>query len=67
MTDNGGPLLLSIPEAAALLGVTRSFLYESLLVPGCIESLKLGRRRLIPREAIELYIRELRERQGAAV
>ena len=40
------PMLLGILEAAALAGVSRSFLYERL-ASGEIESRKAGRRRLV--------------------
>ncbi len=49
-------------EAAQTLGVGRTFLY-SLLASGRIESIKLGRRRLIPTEALDRFVADERERQ----
>jgi excisionase family DNA binding protein len=43
--------LLSVDEAAALLGIGRSMLYE-LVAAQRIRSIKVGRRRLIPSGAI---------------
>ncbi len=50
-------LLLSITEAAGRLGIGRSHLYE-LVLAGQVESVKLGRRRLIPTEALERFVKE---------
>ncbi len=58
-------LLITPERAAQLLGVGRTFVYTELLAKGRLESLKLGRRRLIPREALEAFIASERERQGA--
>lgn len=56
------PLLLSVPEVARLLGVGRTTAF-ALIRSREIESLKIGTRRLIPREAVEAYVRRLRARQ----
>ena len=48
-------LLLSIPETMELTGLGRSLLVEKLL-RGEIGSVKVGRRRLVPRTAIEAYV-----------
>ncbi len=48
-------LLLSIPEAMEITGLGRSLLVEKLLC-GEIGSVKVGRRRLVPRSAIEAYV-----------
>ena len=53
------PLLLPVTEAARLLATSRSKIYEMIAV-GQLESVKLGRRRLIPREAVESYVASLR-------
>ena len=47
--------LLSVDEAAALLGIGRSMMYN-LVAAQRIRSLKVGRRRLIPSGAIADYI-----------
>ena len=49
-----------IPEATEALGISRSRLYE-LLAAGQIESVHVGRTRLIPAEALEEYVDRLRE------
>jgi excisionase family DNA binding protein len=46
---------LRINEAAALYGLSRSSLYV-LMARGSLRSVKLGGRRLIPRDAIESLI-----------
>lgn len=56
--------LLRIDEAAGLLGVGRSFLYE-LVRSGEISSVKLGRARRIPASALEEFIRKLQAEEKA--
>ncbi|MCK8113965.1 helix-turn-helix domain-containing protein [Anaerosoma tenue] len=51
--------LLSVDEAQKALGVHRSTLYE-LMRSGDIESVRIGRRRLIPVQTIEAFIEGLR-------
>lgn len=48
-------LVLSIRDAAKVLGVSDDLVYE-LVARGEIPCLRLGRRRLIPRRAVELMI-----------
>ncbi len=48
-------LLLPVDEAAALASIGRSKFYE-LLAAGTIESVKVGRRRLIPQAALEEFV-----------
>ena len=50
------PLLVSVPTAARLLGVGTTFCWE-LVRSGDISSVRLGRRVLIPRWALEEMIR----------
>jgi len=49
------PRLLSIKQAVFELGIGRSALYE-LISAGTLKTIKIGRRRLIAREAIEEFI-----------
>jgi excisionase family DNA binding protein len=49
------PRLLAIQQATFELGIGRSALYE-LIAAGKLKTVKLGRRRLVPREAIEEFI-----------
>ena len=67
MTDNtfnlspnlaGAPLLLTIAQVAELLNLGRTKTIE-LLMSNQIKSIKLGRRRLIPRESVEKFVSEL--------
>lgn len=57
LAPDGGPMLLSVKDAAIHLGVSRTLLYE-LVQRGEIKSLQLGRRRLISREALREFIEE---------
>ena len=62
MSDSGSAaerLLYSVEEAAGLLGVGRTFMFY-LVATGEIESLKIGKLRKIPRDAIDSYIQRLR-------
>ena len=56
------PICITAEEAANVLGIGRTFVYQ-LLASGRIESVKLGRRRLIPRDALDRLVAELREQQ----
>lgn len=49
------PLYLSITEAAAQLGISRSRIYE-LLRDRELSARKLGRRTLIPRDAVAAFL-----------
>ena len=53
-------LLLTPTEAAHALGIGRSKLYE-LLRAGVLESVLIGTARRIPADALEAYVRTLRE------
>lgn len=48
-------LTLSIDEAAAMLGISRAHAYE-LVRRGELPRLRLGRRVVIPRKALEEYV-----------
>ena len=53
-------LLLTPEEAGELIGVGRSMIYE-LLRCGAIESVRIGRCRRIPSDALDAYVEYLRE------
>ena len=53
--ESHGPLLLSVSEVALLLGIHRTTVYH-LLATGELRSTTLGRRRLIPRAALEEFV-----------
>lgn len=54
----GGPLLLSVKDAAAYLGLGRSKMYE-LVNCGELPSLALGGRRLVSREALNEFVAQM--------
>lgn len=58
MTING-KLLYSIPEGADQLSVSARVL-ERLIADGQIETVKIGRRRLVPAEALEDYVERMK-------
>ena len=67
MSASTGGLVLSIREAAEALGVSDDLVYE-MTARGEIPCLRLGRRRVIPRRAVELMIeRSLEEFDADAV
>jgi len=55
-------LLFTTAEAAELLGLGRSTVYE-LLASGALESICIGRARRIPHEALVAYVGRLRGSQ----
>ena len=57
------PSLIAVEEAARLLGIGRSTTYE-LVRMGVLRSVKIGRRRLIPRTAINDAIVTLASETG---
>jgi len=52
-------LLLGIPQAAEAIGCGRSYLYE-LIGEGRIETVKLGKRRLVVAESVQAFVASLR-------
>jgi excisionase family DNA binding protein len=56
------PLLYTIPEAAHVLRISRTKLYE-LLDTGEIESIHIGRSRKIPADSLRSYVSRLRTEQ----
>jgi excisionase family DNA binding protein len=57
-------LLLTVKESAKRLSLARSTLYE-LVLTGEIASIKIGRSRRIPLDALTAYVDRLRREQGA--
>ena len=53
------PLLHPVEEAAQLLGIGRSQMFE-LIARGDVESVKIGRLRRIPADALTTYVERLR-------
>jgi excisionase family DNA binding protein len=54
------PRCLSVEQAARLLNVGRSTAYD-LIRSGELRSVKIGRRRLVPRDALDSLINRLQE------
>jgi excisionase family DNA binding protein len=65
VADSGERLLYRVPEAARMLGLGESKTWE-LIARGELESVKIDGARRVPREAIESYVRRLREDGGDA-
>jgi excisionase family DNA binding protein len=59
-----GKILLTVPEAAAALAISRSKLYE-LLAAGLIRSVRIDGSRRVPVEALEAYVARLLDREAA--
>ena len=57
MVSGMDKLVLTVQETAAALGVSDDLVYE-LTAQGALPCLHLGRRRVIPRRAVELLIEE---------
>ena len=58
-------LLLTVPEAAEALAISRSKLYE-LLAADLVRSVRIDGSRRVPVEALETYIAGLLDREEAA-
>ncbi len=60
------PLLLPVPDAARVIGISRSTLYE-LIAAGEITIRKIGRKTLIPREDLVTFAAQLARGRPEAV
>ncbi len=58
----GSRLLYSVAEAASLLGVGRTYMFR-LIATGEVESIKVGKLRKIPHDALGRYIDQQRPGQ----
>jgi len=58
-------LLLTVPEAARVLAISRSKLYE-LLASGAVRSLRIDGSRRIPVSALDDYVSGLLDQEEAA-
>lgn len=54
------PLLCTVDEAAELLSIGRTKTYK-LIADGQLRTVRIGRRRLVPRAEIEAFVAELLE------
>lgn len=50
-------LVYSVQEVAEALGISKSYAYE-LVREGIIPSLQLGKKRIIPKEKLKIWINE---------
>jgi excisionase family DNA binding protein len=57
-TKDGQPLLVTVEEAARLLGIGRTTMF-GLIGSGEIKSVRLGKRRLISRKSLEQFVEEI--------
>lgn len=66
-TDHARPLrlVLTIEEAAERLGIGRTLMY-ALVSAGEVESVRIGRLRRVPTDALDDYVLRLRTLGGAA-
>jgi excisionase family DNA binding protein len=55
VTNADRPLVLSVGDAARLLGISRAHAYQ-LVARGELPHIRLGRRVVVPRRAIDLLI-----------
>ena len=58
-------LLLTVPEAAEALAISRSKLYE-LFVAGLVRSVRIDGSRRVPVEELETYVTRLLDQEEAA-
>lgn len=63
-TSTTSTMLLSVMDVAHLLGCGRTFVYE-LIGAGELKTVKLGRLRRVPTDAVESLISRLRSESGA--
>lgn len=58
-------IVLTVEEAADRLGIGRTLMY-ALVAAGEVESVRIGRLRRIPTDALDSYVSMLRKLGGAA-
>ncbi|MBA3823619.1 MAG: helix-turn-helix domain-containing protein [Ktedonobacterales bacterium] len=56
-------LLLTVEEAAQLLSIGRTLLYD-LVMRGKVDSVKIGNARRIPLAALQAYVESLKQQQA---
>jgi excisionase family DNA binding protein len=66
-SSTGERLVLTIEEAAERLSIGRTLMY-SLVKAGAVESVRIGRLRRVPADALDAFLRQLRhhDADGAA-
>ena len=63
--STGPRLLLTVPEAAAALAISRSKLYE-LFAAGLVRSVRVDGSRRVPVETLEAYVSGLLDEEASA-
>ncbi len=58
-------ILLTVPEAAGALAISRSKLYE-LLAAGLVRSVRIDGSRRVPVQALEAYVAGLLDKEASA-
>jgi excisionase family DNA binding protein len=61
--DLGSPLCVRTDRAMAMLGIGRTKLYE-LMATGELETISIGRRRLVLLASIDAFVERLRQRSS---
>ena len=61
--DTKDQRLFTVPQTQAMLGIGRTTLWN-MIASGEIESVRIGRSRRIPAEAIDRYVEGLRAKGG---
>ena len=61
MTRASVPILLSVTETCTLLGVGRTT-FNKLKDTGRLKTVKVERRRMVPRDEVERYVARLRRK-----
>jgi excisionase family DNA binding protein len=56
--ENGLPILVTVEEAALMLNIGRTNAYQ-FVMSGQIQSVKIGRRRLVVRAGVQNFVDEL--------
>jgi excisionase family DNA binding protein len=62
--EAGAALLISVEHAASILGIGRTLTFE-LIMQGKVSSVKIGRRRLVVRQELDEFVRELSINQNS--
>lgn len=63
-SSEGSRMLYPITDAAHMLGIGRTVVYE-LMNEGRIRSVRIRQRRLIPKEALDEFVAELMAKEAA--
>ena len=65
MTNTSAKIMYSVPEFVFTSGLCRSYVYQ-MMNSGEIESVKVGKRRLIPAESVHAWMEKVRGKTTTA-